>query len=105
MCRPADRRVEFVEGELVHRLADLGADAAHRPALVDDQQAVGLAHALGDRLDVERHDRAQVDHLALDALGRERLGRFERAVHHLAGGDDGDVACPARAMRATPNGT
>ena len=44
--QPADRRVELVEGELVDRLGDLGADAAHRPGLVDHQQAVGLAQAL-----------------------------------------------------------
>ena len=58
-----------------------------------------------DRLDVERHDGAQVDHLGLDPLGRQRLGRLERPRHHLAGRDDGDVASPARAIRATPNGT
>ena len=40
--RRRDRRVELVEGELVHRLAELGADAAHRPAFVDDEQPVGL---------------------------------------------------------------
>ena len=54
--QPADRPVELVEGELVHRLRDLGADAAHRLALVDDEQAVRLPDALGDGLDVERHD-------------------------------------------------
>ena len=90
-----DRRVEIVIGDLVHRLAEFGADAAHRPGLVDDQKAMGLRNALGDRCDVERHDGAEVDHLGLDALGGERFRRLERLLHELAGGDDGEIACPA----------
>ena len=81
--QPRHRRIELVEGELVHRLAELGADAAHGVAFVDDEQAVRLADARHDRVDVERHDGAQVDHLALDSLAGETLGRLERAVNEL----------------------
>ena len=95
----AGRRVEFVEGQLVDRLGDLAADAAHRPGFVDHQQAVRLPDAGDDRLDVERHDRARIDDLGLDALRGERLRRFERALHHLAGRDDGDVGAGARDAR------
>ena len=44
-----------------------------------DDGAVGAAHRFGDRLDVERHQRAKVDDLGVDPLllqgrgGRERL--------------------------------
>src|SRR5215216_3438643 len=33
----------------------------------------------------------KIDHLGLDAFGRERLGRLEGTMHELAGRDDGDV--------------
>ena len=99
VCSRPDRRVELVEGELVDRLGDLAADAAHRPGLVDDEQAMGLPDARDDRVDVERHDGAQVDHLGLDPFGRQRLRRLERALHHLAGRDDGDVGAGARDAR------
>ena len=58
-----DRRVEIVEG-LFHDLrGDLGAHPAGLEVLVDDQQSPGLVDRLEDRLDVERRDRARVDHL------------------------------------------
>ncbi len=68
-----DGRVEIVVGDLVHRLGELGADAAHRPGLVDDEQAVGPGDARGDRGDIERHDGAEIDHLGLDPFGRRGL--------------------------------
>ena len=87
-----DRRIEVVIGDLVHRLCQLRADAAHRPGLVDDEQAMGARDALGDGRDVERHDGEKVDHLGLDPVAGEDLGRLQRLLDELAGGDDGEVA-------------
>ena len=61
-----DRRVEVVEARVLHARGDLRRDAVGRPALLDAEHAVGLRHGLGDRLHVERAQRAQVDDLRLD---------------------------------------
>ena len=95
--QPRDRRVELVEGQLVHRLAELGADAAHRPALVDHQQPMRPPHARGDRVDVERQDGAQVDHLALDALARPgSRPPPARDARSWPADDDGEVGARPR---------
>ena len=52
----------------------------------------GLVDRLEDRLRVERRDRARIDHLGLDPLGRERLGGAERAVDRPRRGHDRHVA-------------
>ena len=59
-------------------------------------------HRAEDGLRVERHQRAHVDHLAVDAvLGLELLGRGERARHHQRQRQDGGVlAGPHDARRA-----
>jgi hypothetical protein len=50
-----------------------------RPALLDDHAPVGLAHRVEDRVEVERAQRARVDHLGLDlVLLGEDLGRLLR---------------------------
>ena len=63
--------------------------------LVDEHEAAGLVDRLEDRLRVERRERARVDHLGLDALRGEPLGRAERAVDRPARGDDRHVAALA----------
>ena len=87
-----NRRIEVVIGDLVHCLGELGADAAHRPCLVDHKKAMRLGDALGNRGDVERHDGAQIDDFRLDPFRRERLGRLERLLDELAGRRDRQVA-------------
>src|SRR5215207_3250742 len=75
----ADRGVEMVEGLLLDQRGEVRADAAVRPALLDDHAAVGLAHRLEDRVEVERAQRARVDYLRLDlVLVGELLGRLLR---------------------------
>ncbi len=54
-------------------------------------QPPGLLHRGDDRLDVHRAERAQVDHLGLDALLLKLLRGLEGIGHADAIGDDGDV--------------
>jgi hypothetical protein len=63
MPTPLDRRVEVVEARLPDAGGQFGADPAARPALLDTQRSVGLRHRCDDRLDIQRPQRAQVDHL------------------------------------------
>ena len=62
------------EGLHRHLRADLRADRAHRPGLLHGDQAVGLLAPRRDGLEVERAQRAQVDHLRLDAFPGQLLG-------------------------------
>jgi hypothetical protein len=59
---------------LVHGPLDLAAQRREHPVLVDDQQPARLAHARQHGVHVGRHDRAQVDQLAVDP----RLRRASR---------------------------
>ena len=55
---------------------------------------------LDDRVEVERDERARVDHLGLDpVLGGEAVGRRERIVDEARERDDGDVAARAEGDR------
>ena len=47
-----------------------------RERLVHDQQPAGLGDRAGDRVDVERRDRARVDHLDRDAFAGQSLARL-----------------------------
>src|SRR3954447_20013580 len=92
----ADRGVEPVEGLLLDERGEVRADAAVRPALLDDHAAVGLADAGQDRVEVERAQRARVDDLGLDAvLGAERLGSLLRGDRHPRDADDRQVGALA----------
>ena len=89
---PLDRRVEVVEGLLLDQRREVGADAAVRPALLDDHAAVRLADRVEDRVEVERAQRARVDHLGLDAvLVGERLRGLLGHVRHPQDADDRHV--------------
>src|SRR5262245_60136982 len=96
-----DGRVELVERHLLHLCRDLGAEAAVKHGLVRDHEPVRAGDGGGDRLQVERDERARVDHLDVDPLGRELVGRGERLVHEPGEGDDGDVAARADDLRAS----
>ena len=91
-----DGRVEVVEGLLLHERGEVGADAAVRPALLDDHAAVGLAHRGEDRVEVERAQGARVDDLGLDAvLLGEHLGGLLGRGGHARDADDGHVGALA----------
>ena len=93
------RRVEVVEGlrhDPGHDLVDVAAD---EDGLRGHDAAAGLAHGREHGLHVERHERAQVDDVALDALAGQRLGGRERVEHGRTPGHDGGVAALARDAR------
>ena len=62
------RAVEIVERLVGDDRDDLGAPAAQARVLLDGEQAVRPGDRAEDRLRVERHQRAHVDHLAVDAV-------------------------------------
>src|SRR4051812_28061805 len=89
---PADGSVELVKRKLVDGLRELASYSAHRIGLVDDEQPVRFPDASYDGRDIERDDGSQVDHLALDLLGRESLSGLERTDEELPGGNDRQIA-------------
>ena len=60
-----------VERRLGHGRGDLAAEAAELPALVHHHEAVGALDRFDDRGEVERPQRARIDHLDADALALE----------------------------------
>ena len=68
------------------------AHAADPHRFVRDDDAVRARGGIGDRVVVERPDRAQVDDGGFDPVALERGGGFERAPDRDAVGDDRDVA-------------
>lgn len=94
MLRPADdldRRVKVVERLLLDDRGDVGGNAATAHRFLHDDGAVGLGHRFEDRFLVERHQRARVDNLGLDAGLSEFVRRLQRARDHVRPGDEGDV--------------
>src|SRR5687768_3398366 len=72
---PQHRGLEGVEAGLGDARGDLRAQAEGDRGLVDDDAAAGAAHGVVDRVEVERRNGAQVDHLELAALLGRGLGR------------------------------
>ena len=84
-------RVEMLEQLVADPRRQLGAEAARQLILVRDDHAVGLLHRGGDRVPVERHDRAQVDDHHADAVLLGLLRREQRALHERAPRQHDDV--------------
>src|SRR5579864_6252504 len=95
----ADRRVEVVEASLLHAGRDLGRHAVGRPALLDHHAAARLSHGLDDRRPVDGADRAKVDHLDVDVLLLELLGRLVGQDGHPRDPDHRDVGAAAPKRR------
>src|SRR5687768_5810834 len=87
----ADGRVEVVERDLLDLGRDLGPETREAHGLVDDDGAVGAPGRLDDRVDVERLQRARIDHLDADPLAGQPVGGGERLVGHPPVGDVRDV--------------
>src|SRR3954465_14918794 len=67
-AHPHDRPVEVLPAALGDQRRDLRAGRARRVGLGDDHDLRRLAHGREDRLLVERHERAQVEHLDRGAV-------------------------------------
>src|SRR5579863_1729163 len=85
------RTIEVAERFLAQNRRDFTGDPACLRVFVHDEHAIRLLHRLQNRLLIEWKQGAQVDHFDLDAFFRERLGRFERIVHHRRVGEDREV--------------
>src|SRR6476469_2540364 len=83
-----DRRLQMIETALLNLRDQLPAETGRARRLMDDDAAAGLLHRLLDRVEVERDERAEVDHLGVDAL---LLDRGERDMDHRAIGQNGEV--------------
>ena len=65
-------------------------------------RAIRLLHRFDDRVEVERPQRARIDHLRVDlVLGGERLGRLLGGDGHSRDAHDGHIV-PSRRMAASP---
>jgi hypothetical protein len=63
-----DGGVEVVKGLLLNDHRDHGGYASEGLGLIDQDDAVGFLDGFEDRLDVERADGAEVEHLGVDAV-------------------------------------
>jgi len=88
----ANRGVEIVEELIADTRGDLGSIAPGEHVLVRDDDARGLADALGDGLPVVGGEAAEVDDFGVDAgLAVELLRGLEGAGNDGAVGDKGEV--------------
>src|SRR6266536_3218491 len=86
-AHPRDRCVQLPEGAFHDPGADLGGEAATAPALVDHDGPVRARDRCQDGCLVQWAERAQVDHLGLDAVRGQGVGRSE-GPHTAQGGAD-----------------
>src|ERR1700733_11694006 len=86
---PDDRAVEVLEPLLGDQRGHLRPGRARGIRLVDDHDLRAASHRLEDRVLVQRHQRAQIEHL--NRCPVDVLGRLQRHRHHRAVGDDDQV--------------
>src|SRR3546814_2425226 len=69
---PFDRRLQVEEAMFLNQCGKLRAEAAGPRRLMDDDAAPRFLNRAGDRTQVQRDERAKVDHFGIDtgALGR-----------------------------------
>lgn len=90
------RGIKVVESVLHRQRKNLSTNTESRVTHLDGHETVGLLDGLDDRLEVERLDGAQVEHLHLDAvLLLEALGRDQALADTARGGDNGQVLADA----------
>jgi hypothetical protein len=68
--------------------------------LVHDDRVAGLPHRAQQRRGIERLERAQVDHLGLDAVVRQGVGRLQAMADRLRVRDDREVDALANDLGA-----
>ena len=97
-----DRPIEIPEGLVGDDRGDLRAPTTEPRIFLDREQPTRLGDRAEDRLRVERHKRAHVDHFRVDAvLALQDLGGFERARDHQRERDDRAVAAGAQDLRGS----
>src|SRR5690242_5655968 len=64
---PHDGCLEMIEAGLLHQRGKLRAKARGQCRLVHDDAPAGLAHRCLDRIEIERHQRAKIDDLRVNA--------------------------------------
>src|SRR4051812_32814845 len=91
-CYAYWRSVMVVEALIYGDRDDLRAPSTEPRILFYGEQTMGFGDGTEDRLRVERHQRAHVDNLGVDAMFRfQRLGRLQRARHHQRQRQNGGV--------------
>src|SRR5438105_11311570 len=98
---PHDRSIEVVEELLPDDRRDLGSPATEARVLLDREQTRRLRDRRPDRRHVERNERTNVDHLGVEAIRAELLGRLQRARHHRGERHERDVPAGTTYQRAT----
>ena len=89
---PHRRPVEIIERLIRHDGHDLRTPPAQARVLLDREQSMGTSNRTEDSAGVERHERAHVDHLAVDPVLRfELLCCFERPRDHQRERENGCV--------------
>src|SRR5712671_4163600 len=97
---PDDRSLERAENLLLDDRGDFRAPAAQPRILLDREYAPGSRRVREQRLRVERHERAHVDHRRGDAvLAGEHFRRLQRAGNHGGERDHRDVLPFAQHLR------
>ena len=86
------RTIEIVEGFVGDDRHDFGAPAAQPRIFLDREQTVGFGDRRENGPGIERHQRTNVDHFAVDAVfAFKRFGSGERARHHQGERDNGAI--------------
>src|SRR5258705_1865399 len=97
---PDDRPLERAENLLLDDRGDLRAPAAQPRVFFDGEHAPSARRVREQRLGVERHERAHVDHGRRDSvLGCKRLRGLQRPRDHGGERDHGDVLAFAQHLR------
>src|ERR1035441_6810814 len=79
------RCIQSKKGFFLYSTSNLCTDACSSHRFVDDHGASGLLHRIKNRLHIKRDDGPRVDHLHLETLSGEYLGRSEATIDHESG--------------------
>ena len=102
--KSSDRRVEVIESFFHNPRTDFSSQAAHGESLIDDEEPSSLLDTCDNRVHIERHDGAQVDHFARDAILFQGSCCFEALVNEFAARDDRESLSFAYTTAAWPKG-
>jgi len=81
-CKADNGSVKIVEGFFVDNGRNLSGESSRARMFVENDYFVRLPHGCGDRLAIERRNRAQVDDFQIDSFFTQDFRGFERCVQH-----------------------